>query len=107
MKDSLVHWKGAACVTGAHVEVYKQILMTLFRSLFFCQVVMDSVSIVDDVGDWPPEVVQEESNQWVLTQNNSIQVTIKRNRVQKITLGGGHWKEEDGVIDNHYQNFIS
>ena len=29
---------------------------------FLFQVVMDSVSIVDAVGDWPPEVVQEESN---------------------------------------------
>ena len=32
---------------------------------FLCQVVEDSVGVVDDVGDWPPEVVQEESNEWV------------------------------------------
>ena len=45
------------------IKVYKWINDDIFHFMFLCQVVMDSVSIVDDVGDWPPEVVQEESNQ--------------------------------------------
>ena len=30
------------------------------------QVVVDSVTIVDSVTDWPQEVVQEESTEWAL-----------------------------------------
>ena len=35
----------------------------IFGFIFLCQVVTDSMSIVDDVGDWPAEVVEEESNE--------------------------------------------
>ena len=57
--------KCAACVTDALVKVYhmKWICNDLFHFLFRCQVMMDSVSIVDDVGNWPPDVVQEESKE--------------------------------------------
>ena len=43
------------------------VLFQLPFSLSVFQVVEDSVSIVDSVGDWPEQVVQEESNQWVST----------------------------------------
>ena len=43
------------------------VLFHLPFSLSIFQVVEDSVSILDSVGDWPEQVVQEESNEWVST----------------------------------------
>ena len=48
---------------------WRDIAYTRAAALFclsFFQVVVDSVTIIDNVTDWSPEVVQEESTEWVL-----------------------------------------
>ena len=74
MEDSIVklYQRCITCVDDVLVKLHEWTCDDLFRFPFLCQVVTDSVNIVDDVGDWPAEVVQEESNEWVVILNKSI-----------------------------------
>ena len=70
----------------------KWVCSDLFHFVFLCQVVMDSVSIVDDVGDWPPEVVQEESKEYAsfhIKQINTMDDATEWG-TKNWALGSGH-----------------